>query len=642
MISVIIPALNEEATLQATLDSIAANQEDHEVIVVDAGSGDKTPEIACGAGARLLVSPRRHRAAQMNFGAKEAKGEILFFLHADTRIAPSALGRIAQALGPGGAAGGGFLRYFDSRSLFLKLTCWIAGIRCRVSGLFLGDQGIFVRADIFRKIGGFNEFDLFEDVDLCRRLKEVGRIVTLGPPAISSARRFEAGGVVKTTLSDLNLSLRYIRGADPNQLADELKRPAVSLSVVIPAVNEEKNLLALLDQVVPHAEEVIVVDGGSTDSTVEIARARGALVIKSERGRALQMNRGAAQAGGKVIWFLHADSKLSAGWKGQMLRALEDPAVVGGGFNSRIEAPGPGYRFLDGWGWLRARAQRSLYGDQGIFVRREVFRKLGGFPDWPVFEDVDFSSRLFRAGKIKILPGPLKTSARRWQGQGWWRTVLQHSSLAWTQQFDPRFSSPVHLIVVAKAPEPGKVKTRLIPAVGPDKAARIAEKLLIDMTESALRIKGVLPSVSVSPTEGFPLVRRLVGDKIRLIPQPSGNLGARLSSLSEAALRLGAKGVIIVGADHPNLPREFLERAAAFLRRKGDRVVLGPTEDGGYYLVGMNRFHPEIFEGIHWSTSTVFEETLAAARRIGVPVEKLPSWYDLDRPEDLARLPLTT
>ena len=158
------------------------------------------------------------------------------------------------------------------------------------------------------------------------------------------------------------------------------------------------------------------------------------------------------------------------------------------------------------------------------------------------------------------------------------------------------------------------------------------------MAVSVQRIQGVLPTVSVSPSEGIPRVRQIVGDKIRLIPQPSGDLGARLSFLSQAAFCHGARGVIVVGSDHPNLPDEYLERAVKILRGRRDRIVLGPTEDGGYYLVGMNRFHPEIFEGIHWSTSTVLEETLERAKRIGIRVELLPKWFDLDRPEDLARI----
>ncbi len=645
MISVIIPTLNEEATLQATLDSVAANQADYEVIVVDAGSSDKTAEIAHGAGARLLVSPRRHRAAQMNFGAKEAKGEILFFLHADTRIPTAALKRIEQALARADMVGGGFRRYFDSKSLFLRASCWVAGIRCRVSGLFLGDQGIFIRRSLFEKLGGFRELDFFEDVDLCRRMKEFGRVATLGPPVLSSARRFERFGPVATTFTDLSLSLRYIKGEDPNGLAAELRGEFTSgekISAIIPTLNEEESLPRLLSQVCGKVEEVIVVDGGSSDGTVEAARHFPVKVILSARGRAFQMNTGASAASGDLLWFLHADTQLPSNWRGQMASALRKPSVIGGGFRVVIDASGIGYRFLDLWGRLRTGIQGSFYGDQGIFVRRGFFESLGGFDDRPVLEDLDFSTRMSRRARVKILAGPIKTSARRWQSQGWWSTVLQHCRYAVSYLFSPKAGSAAVLIVMAKAPVPGQVKTRLIPALNPEQAAQIAERLLRETAVLVHQVEGIRPVIAVSPPEGMERVKEVLSFPARLIPQPEGDLGIRLTRLFQETFDSGAQAVLVLGADHPNLPQEYLAQAVAELRKRGDRVVFGPTEDGGYYLVGMKRPHPELFAGITWSTSEVLRQTLGKAKTSGVSVKLLPSWYDLDRPEDLARLAVVT
>ncbi|MCM8794198.1 MAG: TIGR04283 family arsenosugar biosynthesis glycosyltransferase [Candidatus Omnitrophica bacterium] len=642
MISIIIPAVNEEETLPGTVRSIQANAGPHEVILVDGGSSDGTVRIAREAGWRVVESTRCHRAFQMNLGARQARGEILFFLHADTRIPPDAVNRIGRAFARPGLAGGGFDRLFDSASLFLKFSCLVAGIRCRVSGLFLGDQGIFIRRDLFEKLGGFRELDLFEDVDLCRRMKKMGRLVTLTPPVRSSARRFESGGPVRTTFSDLVLSLRYIRGADPNALAAERKPSGQKISVVIPALNEEKTLPGLLSDLRGSVHEIIVADGGSSDGTIEVARKFQARVIVCVRGRASQMNVGAALASGDILWFLHADTRLPAGWQRELDAVLKDRSVVGGGFRVVIDAPGFGYRFLDLWGILRTWVQRFFYGDQGIFVRRAQFEALGGFRDWPILEDLDFSARLSKKGKVAVVGGPLKTSARRWESDGWWRTVLGHIGLALRYQFTRCPPAGIYLIVMAKAPVPGQVKTRLLPVLSPEGAARLARRFLKETVALVEGIPGIQPVVAVSPPEAMEQIRELIGPSMRLIPQPAGDLGVRLQELFRQFFAAGAGGVIALGTDHPGLPKESLQKAAAELRRGRDRLVLGPTHDGGYYLIGLNRPHAELFQGIPWSTSEVLRTTVARAKSAGLRIIELPPWYDVDRPEDLQRIPKST
>ena len=219
MISVIIPTLNEARLLPFTLEWIQQNSTPHEVLVVDAGSSDGTRALAESAGCRTIDSPARHRARQMNLGARHAKGTVLLFLHADTRIPPTALGKVESALDQPRVLGGGFARRFDSPSLFLRLTCWLAECRSRSAGWFLGDQGIFVRSSVFDILGGYRDMRLFEDLDFSRRLARLGRIVTLRPPVVTSARRFAKYGSLATTLSDFWLCLRYLSGADPDQLA---------------------------------------------------------------------------------------------------------------------------------------------------------------------------------------------------------------------------------------------------------------------------------------------------------------------------------------------------------------------------------------------------------------------------------------
>jgi rSAM/selenodomain-associated transferase 2 len=219
MISVIIPTYNEAVALTATLDSVAENKANKEVIVVDAGSVDRTSELAREKASRVLFSPRRQRAYQMNLGAQYACGATLLFLHADTLLPASALDCIASSLSKNRVVGGGFARRYNSNSCFLRTTCLLASLRTRWTGWFLGDQAIFVRREKFAELGGFRYLDLFEDLDFSRRMAKVGQVVTLLPPVISSSRRFKVHGEVLTTLSDLWLTCCYLAGVNQNTLA---------------------------------------------------------------------------------------------------------------------------------------------------------------------------------------------------------------------------------------------------------------------------------------------------------------------------------------------------------------------------------------------------------------------------------------
>lgn len=216
MISVIIPTLNEAAHLGKTLELVRANTAPHEIIVVDGGSSDATVERACEQGATVLRAGKAGRAAQMNLGAQNARGDILFFLHADTLVRHSSLNQIEMALCHPAVIGGGFIRRFDAPSPFLKMTSWLASWRCRCLGWFLGDQGIFVRHAAFQQLNGFKPMDVFEDLDFSRRLARLGKVVTLSPGLISSARRFTEHGAIRTTCRDFWRTCCYL--ADPKAI----------------------------------------------------------------------------------------------------------------------------------------------------------------------------------------------------------------------------------------------------------------------------------------------------------------------------------------------------------------------------------------------------------------------------------------
>lgn len=194
------------------------------------------------------------------------------------------------------------------------------------------------------------------------------------------------------------------------------------ISVVIPVLDEAERLPRLL-ATLTGLVDVVVVDGGSRDGTPALAEAGGARVIVSAPGRGRQMNAGAAAAQGEVLWFLHGDCLPHPDAAGAITRALADPGVVGGCFRLQFDAAGLGYRALGLASTLRARWTGTLYGDQGLFMRREAFDAAGGFPDQPLMEDHVLSRRLGSLGRLAILPLPMLTSARRFQRFGLVRTV---------------------------------------------------------------------------------------------------------------------------------------------------------------------------------------------------------------------------
>lgn len=227
MFSIVIPVLHTDSQLRRALVATTETARECEVVVIAAGSTEETAELALLHRATFVVSGLCQRAAQMNLGAETSAGAILVFLHADTMLPKGALERIESALRDQRVIGGAFARHYEPASAFLNATCFLAELRSRMFGWFLGDQAMFVRRDVFERLGGFRDYDIFEDLDFARRMRREGRVVTLRPPVVSSARRFHRDGAFRKTLSDVCLTLRYVCGADPNQLAREINaRPS--------------------------------------------------------------------------------------------------------------------------------------------------------------------------------------------------------------------------------------------------------------------------------------------------------------------------------------------------------------------------------------------------------------------------------
>ena len=216
----------------------------------------------------------------------------------------------------------------------------------------------------------------------------------------------------------------------PRTIANRIESAILmSISVVIPTLNESACLAETLRSVraeQPH--QIIVVDGGSNDPTCDVAR-EADRVLHGPRGRAAQMNRGAAYATGDTLLFLHADCTLEEGALRAAEACLGRRGVVAGCFRMKVAADGLGYRAVDACATARVRLTGLIYGDQGLFVERRLFERIGGFPLLRLMEDVFISKMLRRRGRVVVAPRRIFVSPRRWQRQGIVRQTLRNWTL---------------------------------------------------------------------------------------------------------------------------------------------------------------------------------------------------------------------
>lgn len=427
-------------------------------------------------------------------------------------------------------------------------------------------------------------------------------------------------------------------------------------TVIIPTLNEASSLPRLLDDLAdcPRVEHVIVSDGGSVDATCDIAVSRGVTVVSGPAGRGEQLRRGASAAPSSWYVFLHADSRLDAGATSALNRFLDGAAVTDfAHFELVFDAPEPVFRFIEFGQRLRERLFGMPYGDQGLVVSRALYDRVGGFPDWPIMEDVGIIDRLSRNGRRVALGATLTTSGRRYRGEGPVRAVLRNVTLvfafrlgadpeALARRYGPEPPEPQpaadpsgarEVIIFARAPVPGQVKTRLAVDVGPERATRIY-RWLGRSTVDALRPGPWAVNVYVEPPDDVSIesVRSWLGQGVGYQGQTAGDLGTRMTAaIADALGRTSA--VCVVGTDIPDIQESTLHDAFAALETHD--LVLGPATDGGYYLVGLTRARPELFRDIPWSTDRVLELTLERAHAAGLRVAALEPRTDVDTVGDV-------
>ena len=207
-------------------------------------------------------------------------------------------------------------------------------------------------------------------------------------------------------------------------------KPRSLISVIIPALNEASGIARSIASAAQEpGVEVIVVDGGSRDETLQVARRQGAKTLSVPAGRARQMNAGARASSGEFLVFLHADTILPSKYAGLVRRLLASPDVVAGAFRLGIEGRRRSLRWIETGANWRSQWLQLPYGDQALFVRSQLFFELGGYADLPIMEDYDLVRRLTRKGRVVLAPDAVVTSARRWEQLGVIRTTLLNQIL---------------------------------------------------------------------------------------------------------------------------------------------------------------------------------------------------------------------
>jgi uncharacterized protein len=194
------------------------------------------------------------------------------------------------------------------------------------------------------------------------------------------------------------------------------------------------------------------------------------------------------------------------------------------------------------------------------------------------------------------------------------------------------------LVLFAKEPRPGAVKTRLTPPLTPNQASELSQCFLADTVDYLRPLQNIDRIIAYDPPEAASYFTTLAGDDFSLLVQPAGDLGARLTMVFSTMHARGYTHSLAIGSDAPTLPVEHIVQAVDLLHNEQQEVVIGPSTDGGYYLIGMRGLYPAVFQNIDWSTERVCGDTLRQAERSKLSVGMLPPWYDVDTIESLEQL----
>lgn len=416
-------------------------------------------------------------------------------------------------------------------------------------------------------------------------------------------------------------------------------------SIIIPTRNEEYFLKKNLEKLKSFNRDfqIIISDGGSKDNTLYIAQQFNCIVVNSNPGRGIQLNAGAAVALGDVLIFLHADSFLPDNSFDLIEKTFSDNAIkiarfkLGFDFDSKLLEFYKKFTIYD--------SQFTRFGDSAIIVRRDFFKELNGFNERQTFEDVDFFNKASRKSKIYLIDDYVSSSARRFISDGLIRRQFYNILLfiAYLLRFNqkflyrmykyPRNKKKKSLIIFLRYPKAGQVKTRLAKTTSSQFALSFyktsVEKIISDVKKTG----GINRFAFYSNKDEKKLVENWLGGKLIFAAQVGDNLGERMKNAFEKVFSTGSEKVVIIGTDVPDLSKDIIEEALRILDDKD--IVIGPSKDGGYYLLGMKKMYPQLFDGIEFSTDSVLRNTLNEIEKLKLNYQTLPQLQDIDTEEDL-------
>jgi glycosyltransferase A (GT-A) superfamily protein (DUF2064 family) len=345
----------------------------------------------------------------------------------------------------------------------------------------------------------------------------------------------------------------------------------------------------------------------------------------------------------------------------QLKKIFQDDSMLVGTFHISFDTQ---HWLLRLFCWLsRFDMGRFRFGDQCIVIRKSFFNTLGGFPNWRLFEDIELIRRARKKTRIYRFPMTVVTSARRLIQNGIIRQQVRNiyytslyllgvspQKLATMYESERKGLNGVYLIIFVRFPHPGKVKTRLATSIGNDKAARLYRLCTENIFKETKKLSdNVLKYIFYADRDDKDNVMKWAGPVFHFMPQVEGDLGIRIEAAFNYMFRQGARKAIIVASDVPDLSAGIIRNAISALTDNDivignaisaltdNDIVIGPTNDGGYYLLGMNGIHSDLFRGVTWSTTKVYDETLGIVEYLGLRVHCLRTLDDIDTEEDLHR-----
>lgn len=420
---------------------------------------------------------------------------------------------------------------------------------------------------------------------------------------------------------------------------------SVKYSFIIPTLNEELYLENTLQSLSGFKNyEIIISDGGSNDDTLKIAEKYNTKIVNSEAGRGIQLNNGIKFSSGEILCFLHGDTLLPENAFFLLEEYFKNSKNMICRFKLGFDIDQTilnRYKKFSKYDTIFTR-----FGDMFIAARKDFVLEIGGFPNWKIFEDVEFLRKAAKESKIFVLDEEVISSARTFTKYGLISQQLFNISsfikyLAGAKRFIENGEYykrdmkkiTASIILFVKYPVEGKVKTRLAESIGNSKAVKIysglAERTVIEMK----RLKNSYNYIFYSDESEKERIKKWIRGNFFYAPQKGDDLGERMSNAFRLVFGHGASKALIIGTDIPDLSTEIINDA---IKKLDDfDVVIGPSPDGGYYLLGMKEFTPELFENITYSTNTVFEDTVKKIKDKNKSYTTLETIEDIDTEDEL-------